>query len=423
MTSGDQVTDNHLYALPVEFHGGVAIVNGYTRDDVIAHNQIDHTAYSAISLGWGGWPDKISQPATPNDSQDNQVEDNLIYDHMQVLDDGGGIYTQGITGTSMATGEKVTGNVIHDQWGFGKAVYTDNGCTYETISGNVLYNVSYADVGSTHVDYRDSLGDKDPTLISDNWWQQGDSDSSKQGVVTQGNTLLADPSDAPASIVDAAGLEPAFRGLLGVRTGPVAVPVAPMRVATFATDSTVYAAWNPSYVENGAPVTSYLVTVTGGGRRVDTSISAAEFAATGYAVVGGLADGTPYTVTVAARNAAGRSANSLPSAPVTPGPAATLPGAVTKVSADKAPTAVSLHWTPPTATGGTPVIGYRVTVSGVRTLDLTGRDVLTTQPAAHAMFRVIDGLTPGTSYTFTIATVTGAGTGPATSITATTPAS
>lgn len=427
VTRGNQVTDNHLYGLPVEYHGGVAVLNGYTQDDLIAHNQIDHTSYSAISLGWGGWPDKIKQPATPNDSHGNQVTDNLIHDHMQVLDDGGGIYMQGITGTSMADGEKVTGNVVHDQWGFGKAVYTDNGCTYETVSGNVLYAVSYADVSSRHTDYRDGLGNNDPTLISGNWWEQGDQDSSSKGLVTQGNHIIASPSDAPAAVLAAAGLEPGYRWLLGVRTAASSVPGAPMRVAAFAANGSLYATWNPSYVENGAPVQAYTVTASGGGRSVSTTVAAADFARTAYAEFTGLANGTPYTVTVAARNAVGLGEQSLPSAPVTPGTGnGALPGAVTGVSADAASNAVSLHWSPPASTGDTPVIGYTVTVSDgqtTRTLALTGRDVLTTQPAKHAMFRVIGGLTANTAYTVTVAAVTGTGTGPAATLHVTTTAS
>jgi hypothetical protein len=105
-----EVSDNHLYGLPREFHGGVPIVNGYTVRNTLSHNQIDHVGYSAVSVGWGGWPDKIQHPATPNLSHDNAVSDNLIFDYMLMLDDGGGIYTQGITGSSLDDGEKVTGD-------------------------------------------------------------------------------------------------------------------------------------------------------------------------------------------------------------------------------------------------------------------------------------------------------------------------
>jgi Fibronectin type III domain/Right handed beta helix region len=415
-TRGNTVEDNHLYGLPREYHGGVAIINGYSQHDTIAHNQIDDVAYSAISMGWGGWPDKIGKPATPNISHDNTVSDNLIFDYMQLLDDGGGVYTQGLTGTSFADGEKVTGNVIHDQWGLGKNVYTDNGCTYETVDGNVLYNAAYANVASRHTDYRDALGNNDPTLITGNYWQQGDPDSDNKGLVTKGNHILSDPSKAPAEIVGSAGLEPAYRGLLDrhVPTGTEA----PSRLATFAADGGVYVAWNPA--SDGAAATSYTATTSDGH---SAEISAPDFHRTGYVVVGGLTNGTPVTVTVTARGPAGTSAPSLPSAAVTPGPGAgTLAAAPKSPKARASSDAVSLQWTPPAATGDTPVIGYTVTVSDGRTVAVTGRDTLVSQPTGKALIRVVGGLNPGTKYTFTIAAVTGTGTGAPVSVSATTAA-
>ncbi|MER7847872.1 fibronectin type III domain-containing protein [Kitasatospora sp. NPDC096077] len=424
ITRDNLVTDNHLYALPVEFRGGVAVLNGYSRHDTISHNQIDHIPYTAISLGWGGWPDKIKHPATPNYSHDNEVSDNLIHDHMQVLDDGAGIYTQGLTGSSLADGEKVTGNVIHDQWGIGKAVYTDNGCTYETVAGNVMYGVSFADVASRHTDYRDALGNNDPTLISGNWWEEGTPDGDNKGLVTRDNHLLADPSDAPDDVVAAAGVEPGHRWVLDVRTAEPAVPAAPLRVGTFAADGAVYATWSPAYVDHGSPVESYRLTATGGGRSVTAEVSAEDFARTGYGVVPGLADGTAYTVTVTARNDRGRGAESVPAAPVTPTTGGgAQPAAITGVTGYASAGAVSLHWAVPESTGDTPVIGYTVTASDGRTIAVTGRDALDTQPARKAMFRVVDGLEPGTTYTFTVAAVTATGTGPVGTATVTTPAS
>ncbi|GIH15407.1 hypothetical protein Raf01_35790 [Rugosimonospora africana] len=419
------VADNHLYALPREFHGGVAILNGYSQHDLITHNQIDDVGYSAISMGWGGWPDKIGDPPTPNFSHDNVVSDNLIVDYMQWLDDGGGIYTQGITGTSMADGEKVTGNVIHDQLGLGKNIYTDNGATYETVSGNVLYHAAYANVGTRHTDYRDDLGNNDPTLVTGNYWETGDPDSDNKGLVTQGNHLLAAPSAAPSAIVSAAGLEPAYRGLLNRRVGPVSVPDTPARVGTFAAEKSVYVTWSPSYASNGAPVSSYTATVTDGTHTASTTVSAADFRRLGYAVVGGLTDGAAYTATVTAHNAAGDSEASLPSrTAVVPHPlAGGTAGAPTGLKARAGDGAVGLQWTPPSSAGETPVIGYRVTVSdGIpadqRVIDETGRDALVTQPTAKAMIRVVDGLQPGLRYTFTVATLTADGAGAAASVSA-----
>ncbi|MFC5121831.1 hypothetical protein ACFPN7_48585 [Amycolatopsis halotolerans] len=208
LTTRVNVTNNHLYGMPREFTGGVPIVNGYSQDNVVSHNQIDHVAYSGISMGWGGWPDKIKQAATPNVSRNNVVSNNLIHDYMLSLDDGGGIYTPGHHRPVAGRGREGDRERHLRPVGLGKSVYTDNGCTYETVSGNVLYHAAYANVASTHVDYRDSLGNNDPTVISGNYWEQGDPDGNKKGVITSGNHLLNNPAAAPRSIVDNAGIEP-----------------------------------------------------------------------------------------------------------------------------------------------------------------------------------------------------------------------
>lgn len=423
--SGVRVTDNHLYGLPREYHGGVAVLNGYTHNDTIAHNQIDHVGYSAISMGWGGWPDKIGDPATPNPSHDNTVSDNLISDYMQMLDDGGGIYTQGLTGTSMTDGEKVTGNVIHDQWGLGKSVYTDNGCTYETVEGNVLYRASYANVASRHTDYRDNLGNNDPTLVKDNWWEEGTADGDNKGLVTTGNKIMASPSDVPPQILADAGLEPAYRSLLDRRIGAPSVPEAPSRVGTSsAGPDAMYVTFNPTFADGGSPVRSYTARAydTTGRQVGRQGVTAADFKRTALVRIGSLPpSGGPFTVTVTASNGVGAGAPSLASLPLTPTTVTALPGAPTSPKLRTASTAATLAWTPPTATGDAKIVAYRVTVSDGRApIDVTGRDVLVTQPSAKGMFRVIGDLEPATSYTVTVAAVTAAGTGPAATVTATT---
>ncbi|HJP73009.1 MAG TPA: right-handed parallel beta-helix repeat-containing protein [Pseudonocardiaceae bacterium] len=284
-TSGVSVLDNHLYGLPVEYHGGVAIDVGYAEHTLISHNQIDHTAYTAISLGWGGWPDKIKVAATPNYSNNNTVSDNQISDAMQLLADGGAIYTQGITGTSLADGEHLTGNVITGILDNGHAMYCDNGCTYWTADGNVLVGNISNDWGARHTDYTAGQTGDDPLEVSGNYWWQGDADSSSKNTVVSGNHVIAGLTAAPASITSAAGLEPQYRHILAESFGTSA-PDAPAQVAAFAVNGSACVGWNPSFVDNGAPVTGYTVTASPGGEQA--TLSAADLAKLGYAIMPGL---------------------------------------------------------------------------------------------------------------------------------------
>ncbi|TML23370.1 MAG: right-handed parallel beta-helix repeat-containing protein, partial [Actinobacteria bacterium] len=70
-TLSDTITDNHVFNLPAEYRGGVGIDVGYAARSDVTHNQIDHTPYTAISVGWGGWPDKVGQKPRPNFTHDN----------------------------------------------------------------------------------------------------------------------------------------------------------------------------------------------------------------------------------------------------------------------------------------------------------------------------------------------------------------
>ncbi|MBU6411297.1 MAG: right-handed parallel beta-helix repeat-containing protein, partial [Verrucomicrobia bacterium] len=114
VTRDNRICNNHIYNVAAEYHGGVGLDVGYAQNTVIAHNQLDHLPYAAISMGWGGWPDKIHRAGVANNSRNNVVAGNLIFDHLQLLADGGAIYTQGLTGPSLANGEKIIGNVIYN---------------------------------------------------------------------------------------------------------------------------------------------------------------------------------------------------------------------------------------------------------------------------------------------------------------------
>jgi len=222
-TLGNTISDNHVFDAPVEFIGGIGVDIGYAANTSLVHNQIDHTPYTGISIGWGGWPDKQGMPAVTNYSQSNGVSDNLIFNIMQTLSDGGGIYTNGQTTSShsYATGETVKGNVIHDLnhsfWG----LYDDNGSDWMTVTGNAVWNGG-SPWGYCHDDhYPGEGGGLDNQIIQGNYWQgnptlQGPGAGQAPDAHCQisGNTTISGPTDVPASIISAAGLESAYQSLL-----------------------------------------------------------------------------------------------------------------------------------------------------------------------------------------------------------------
>jgi LPXTG-motif cell wall-anchored protein len=150
---------------------------------------------------------------------------------------------------------------------------------------------------------------------------------------------------------------------------------------------------------NGSAVTGYSVVVSAGGTVVSTTPVEAGTTST---TITGLTRATDYSVTVSATNAVGTSEASAASTVRTPAEAPTAVGA--PVASVVTGTSVNVAWTAP-ADGGSAVTGYTVSVlqggSLVKTVNATGTSVL------------VEGLTSGTTYTFTVAATNAAGTGAA----------
>jgi Fibronectin type III domain/Right handed beta helix region len=423
ITTGDRIADNHIFNIGAEYRDGVGIVVGYAQHSAIEHNQLDHLPYAAISMGWGGWPDKIHKAGQANYSRGNEVRDNLVYDLMLVLADGGGIYTQGVTGPDLASGEKVTANVVRDQFGSGHGIYTDNGSSKITVAHNVMFDLDFDNWGSRHRDYYGGADGKDfdPLLIEDNYWQQGTPDGSDRNVVVRGNHLIGSLAQAPRAVVDAAGIEAGARRVLAVRVEEPSVPEAPSRVAALGLDRSALVTWSPPVFDGYEPVGSYIVTASDGAR---ATISAADFLARGYVKLTGLKNGSAYTFTVSAANAVGNSVPSIPSRPVTPSDAIVPPPGPpsgVRVYMDAGGIA-SVHFQDPgVATkikGGPPVTAYVVTIEpGRRKVVFTGRNVLALAGTRHATFDTIGGLEPGKAYTFRVAAEGPGGEGEAVTVT------
>lgn len=426
-TTGVQVLDSHVYGLPVEYHGGVGVFVGYAADTLIAHNQIDHTSYVAISLGWGGWLDKMHQPPVPNFSNDNVVSDNLIFDCMLTLKDGGGIYTQGISGSSMPTGEKIVGNVLHDQLDWGYAMHSDDGATYVTYRGNLLYNNSY-DFGSFHIDYRGPQprhGQRpyDAHALLNNFWEQGYPNVSQPGraVEAHGNKIVGGPADVPASVLTNAGIETRFRYLLAYRTSKESLPGSPFGIKVlYAFHGKAWVSWQPPVVEGIPPINSYTVTACVGGVQapcpaagsLQATIPASRFLSVGYVVVPGLNDREQYTFEVTANSLRGSGSPSIRSAPVRSTGYLNLSSRPTKISFSTGDHILSMIWYGPWTSWGNPVLAYIVKSSTGRQWTVTGLRELINGNLGGRLIRVFEGLATGKTYWFSIAAVTPAGIGP-----------
>ena len=405
---GNRIENNLFRNVGAEYHGGIPIVVGYAQSTHIAHNQIDHVPYAAISIGWGGWPDKIALPGVANRSTGNVIELNRITRFMLKLSDGGGIYTQGRTGLSLADGERVEGNVIDAQFSSGHGIYTDNGSAMITVRGNVIFNTNHDNWGSRHKDYYDGAkgDDNDPLAIEDNWWQQGDTDSNTKQVIDQHNHLINAISDAPAKVLQSAGLEPGYRDLR-VPPKPVA-PEAPTSVSAFIAGGMAYVTWRPPVFEGGGAIDHYTVRSSDGR---ESTLSATEYDRLSYAQFALAPLSSPRTFTVTASNSLGVSAPSLPSLAVSELDKPLLPpGAPQSVSVRVEGTRASIHFGLPKDQSKM-LLAYVVTVEPGRTETFTGRRILALE-GTHVTFVTVDGLTPGKHYRFGVAAVNSTGQGP-----------
>lgn len=117
-----------------QYFGAVGIWAGFTRETRLEHNTVRNLPYTGISLGWMWSP-------TPTPAGENLIQHNTIHHVMQVLSDGGGIYTLGRQPNS-----QILGNTIHDvPLNLGRAesngMFLDEGTTGFTIQGNNIYNI------------------------------------------------------------------------------------------------------------------------------------------------------------------------------------------------------------------------------------------------------------------------------------------
>jgi hypothetical protein len=129
------IGNNLIENCGVIFYGAVGIWIGYSNDTEIANNEICHLPYTGISIGWMWSP-------LPTPCQQNVVKSNHIHHVMQILSDGGGIYTLGYQ-----PGTVLQENYIHDvPINLGRAesngMFLDEGTTDIVIEDNVIHGIA-----------------------------------------------------------------------------------------------------------------------------------------------------------------------------------------------------------------------------------------------------------------------------------------
>lgn len=137
VASGNRIARTTITRCGRQFHGAVGIWVGLARDTRIEANHLHDLTYTGISVGWM-WND------TPTPCGGNQILGNHIHHVMQLLSDGGGIYTLG-----RQPGTVLAGNHIHDiPVNLGRAesngMFLDEGSTGLLIERNIIHGLARA---------------------------------------------------------------------------------------------------------------------------------------------------------------------------------------------------------------------------------------------------------------------------------------
>ncbi len=156
ITQDNLITNNFICSVARQYMDAAAVFVGFTRKTTVSHNTIVDVPWSGIAMGWGwGLLDKGSFPGLPGaytgewgikttltPNYGCAILNNRICDFLNVLWDGGAIYTTGQQGPSLSTGLLIKGNVASGKRpdGGGNTFYTDGGSRYIRLEQNASYD-------------------------------------------------------------------------------------------------------------------------------------------------------------------------------------------------------------------------------------------------------------------------------------------
>ncbi len=256
MTADNLISNNLITHVGREYSDSAGIYVGFTTRSRVEHNDIGHVPWTGIAIGWGwglldpggflGLPNAVPGQwgtyTTPTRSEDNRIVDNRIRGFLEILWDGGAIYTLGQQGRSSDHGELIAGNVASGKRRLagGNTFYTDGGSRFVTLERNVSLDnpPGVTDFGpcwlpdslalcGLQIPYGTDRGGCRPygdLTYRQNYWQYPTLYIAAcpyppypVNVVDVDNHVISGAGQVPGSILAAAGLQRAYRSSVGAR--------------------------------------------------------------------------------------------------------------------------------------------------------------------------------------------------------------
>ena len=180
-----------------------------------------------------------------------------------------------------------------------------------------------------------------------------------------------------------------------------AVPGAPTGATAVAGNASATVSWTAPADDGGAAITNYTVTSTPDGKTCTKAAPPLNCTVTG------LTNGTTYTFTVRAQNSSGQGPASAASNAVVPVAPPAVPGAPLNPLATAGNGSATVTWAAPTSNGGAPITQYVVTSTP---------DGLTCTWTGGPLTCLVNGLTNGTPYRFSVTAKNSVGPGPASAL-------
>ncbi|MGK2878220.1 MAG: right-handed parallel beta-helix repeat-containing protein [Solirubrobacterales bacterium] len=255
-TKDNKISNNLITRIGLEFQDAPGIFIGFTTRSTVRNNEISYVPWSGIAIGWG-WglldpggflglpgavPGQWGNYTTPTASSGNRILSNRIKRFLNVLWDGGAIYTQGQQGATAADGELIAGNVASEKRRLagGNTFYTDGGSRYVTLENNVSLSNKPGITDFGPCDLTDSLvlcwvmlpygSDRggcrpygDITYIENFWqfprpyWDACPYEGHPVNVVDQNNTVVTGPSAISQQLLAKAGRQGRYKRHVGAQ--------------------------------------------------------------------------------------------------------------------------------------------------------------------------------------------------------------